>query len=649
MNEIKNSFYAWLTLFFVSLTTVYGQDVDLSGLKKTFDQEYKGYVQENITIPVKDVTNALLKIDNKSIVIDGYWVFKDPEDPKGTVLKEPIILSQPDDLTGQFVFALRAPGVSYVEVTEEGIKKTYRVQVFSRFKENDIEKELETAIIQFVGDPGLKVKILPPQSALVGANLTRSFGSETSSEILAPRGETNGNATGQLLSSSDFRPTIVLSGEVENELVADKALSMAGSYSTNIVNLLSIRNYLQVKIKVKVIRVDQTEDTTIGLQHRGATVTGADGQTKQGFGLGFTSSAPFFETVNGLPIFGDVAQPFGGGVGVRTNVNLAKINGKATLLQEPTLTVLNGQPAEFNVGSLVPFTTTTRDASGLITQSTIFNQIGVTLRVLPLVSEERTARPDAAGLIPITGITGTRTGVGTAASGGGAAIGGANNDLIRTIDDNGVLKMVVQPSIVNFGAVVDGSRTFDTNFVETRVAIRSGQSLVIGGLFSDSFRKDIESIPFVEKIPIIGELFKNRTNSKAKTELVFVLQPDVIGLKSWNNPSLHDTANSYEQDTQNMDVRLAEVEKILTEQNVKKSKAKPVRISASNVTPRTVTIMEPTASDFPPISLETSAPAPVMEPSGAPTSSSSSALTIRPEETAASPTVEAVKEEAQAQ
>jgi len=588
-----------VTLSAAEQTNIQPEGNDPRTQRKKYDQEVKGFVQENITIPVGDVNNSAVKIDNKAIVIDGYWEFKDPS---GTVLGQPIIVSQPADLTNQWVFALRAPGEAFVEITENGVKKIYRFEVFSRFRENSIEKELESAILEFVGDPGLKIKILPPQSALVGANLNRSFGDETSSEILAPRGETNSSATGQLLTSADFRPTIVLMGEVENELVADKALSMAGSYSTNIVNLMSVRNYLQVKIKVKVIKVDQSESSTIGIQHRGTQVFGADGLSKQGFGLGFTSAAPFFETVNGLPFFGDV---FGGAAGLQTNVNLAKINGKATLLQEPTLTVLNGQPAEFNVGSLIPFTTTSRDASGLITESVTFRQIGVTLRIMPLISEERGFRPSSEGTIPFSGITSVRTGVATAASsGGGTATGGGSNDLIRSIDENGVLKMIVSPSITNLGALIDNVRTFDTNRVETRVAIRSGQSLVIGGLFSDSFRKDMESVPFVEKIPIIGELFKNRTNTKIKSELIFVLQPTVLGLKTWGTPKAGEDAASYEEDLQNQQLNLSETEKMLVDGNLRQNKSKPVRISAATVTPRSVTIMEKAPADFPPISAD---------------------------------------------
>lgn len=617
----------------VEAPTVQSQDFDPRTEKKKFDQQIKGFVQENVSIPVNDVNSASVKIDNKAIVIDGYWEFKDPS---GLVLKEPVIVSQPAELNGQFVFALRAPGTSYVEIMEDGVKKVYRVEVFSRFKENSIEKELETAILEFVGDPGLKIKILPPQSALVGANLNRSFGNETSSEILAPRGETNSSATGQLLTSADFRPTIVLMGELENELVADKAVSIAGSYTTNVVNLTSIRNYLQVKIKVKVIKVDQTEDTTIGINYRNNDITRVDGTSGTGFGLGFTSAAPFFETVgsSSLPIFGNPVIP-----NITANVNLSKINGKATLLQEPTLTVLNGQPAEFNVGSLVPFSTTFRDASGLITTTTEFRQIGVTLRILPLVAEERTARTSVEGTIPFSGQTHVRTGVSTSPSGGGGeggSIGGSANDLIRTIDENGVLKMVVQPSITNFGAIVGGQQTFDTNQVETRVAIRSGQSLVIGGLFTDSMRKDMEAVPFVEKIPIIGELFKNRSNAKSKSELIFVLQPEVLGLKTWARDPIMDNAPSYETDTQNYSIVSPDIEKTLVDAKVRQSKAKPVRISAGNVTPRTVSIIERAPADFPPIATEKLAPA---------DKTPSTTLSIRPEESSeATPNIELAPE-----
>lgn len=580
-----------LLLFVATSLDSFAQDAGSPAiLKKIVAEELKGFPQENITIPVTDASTARVRIDNKNVAIDGYWEFKDDA---GTVLAKPIIKSQPIDLNDQMVFALRSVGRVKISITEGTETKFYALEVAARFAENSIEKEVEAAIMDFVGDPGLRVRMMPPQSALVGANMSRSFGSETASEILAPRGETAGTATGASLSADDFRSTIILSGSLENELVSDKALNVAYAYSNNIVNLTSIRNYLQMKIRVKVISVEHTEDSNIGIQYRSANNPGTvDGVN--GFGMGFRSSAPFFEVVNGLPIFGGPINAAGGDI--RADVNLGKITGKAVLLQEPTLTVLNGQPAEFNVGASIPVTTTTVVPPSTTPITTvIFRQIGVTLKILPLTSyEQEIYRPNVDNSISLVTQSVPESGI----------MGGPRRrqETVRTIDENGVMKMLIQPSISSLGAIVAGQPSFNTNYVETRVAMKTGQSLVIGGLFDDQTKKNLETIPFIEKIPIIGELFKNRTTENTKKELVFVLEPEVLGLNAGGNTDF-GLSKPLEDDINQRKIGITEVEKMLVDGGSRKPASKPVRISAASVTPRSVSLIEKAPTDFPPVDM----------------------------------------------
>ncbi|MDD5260637.1 MAG: hypothetical protein PHD76_02210 [Methylacidiphilales bacterium] len=536
--------------------------------KASFDGEFSGYVQENITIPVNDFRTAVVKIDNKAVAIDGYWEFKDEA---GQVLKTPVILSQPADITAQMVVALRSPGEAIVTVTEDGKTKHYKINSNARFKANSIEKEVEEAIRIFVNDPGLKVRVLPPQASLVGANLSRAFGDDTASDIVAPRGQTAGNAASSLLGADDFRPTIILEGEVENDIVVTKAVNIAHAYTKNLVNLLSVRNPLQVKIAVKVVEVTHNMDSHIGLQHRSAAskvdAAASGGGSTAGFALGFSSAAPFFETGgNGnIPIFGANLP-----TNINTTVNLSELNATATLLQEPTLTVLNGQPAMFLVGQTVSVPTSVSfDANHNPIQSFAQQNIGIELLVNPLVKEEETYRPDAAGLIPWGNITQQEN------KQPRSNPGPSFNQVTNTISENGIVQLGVQPSISSLGPDVNGVSSFNRNAVETRVAIKHGESLVIGGLFDDQTRKNLESIPFISKIPILGELFKDRSKDKKRNELIFVLTPTILGLKDLDN------AKDYNPRSQTM-------RDILTDEGVLPMVAKPTRISAAEVLPRTL-------------------------------------------------------------
>ena len=64
------------------------------------------------------------------------------------------------------------------------------------------------------------------------------------------------------------------------------------------------------------------------------------------------------------------------------------------------------------------------------------------------------------------------------------------------------------------------SRTADTT-----VRMRDGETLVIGGLINEEEQKRLQKVPFLSNIPLLGELFKNRTTSKTKTEVIMILTP----------------------------------------------------------------------------------------------------------------------------
>ncbi|MBR2183078.1 MAG: hypothetical protein IJ858_06615, partial [Acidaminococcaceae bacterium] len=53
----------------------------------------------------------------------------------------------------------------------------------------------------------------------------------------------------------------------------------------------------------------------------------------------------------------------------------------------------------------------------------------------------------------------------------------------------------------------------------------NGETLVIGGLISEEEQKQLQQIPLLAKIPVLGELFKNRYRSKSKTEVLMLLTP----------------------------------------------------------------------------------------------------------------------------
>lgn len=548
---------------------LHGQDqeeaVPRSGSGRT-NGVISGYIQENKFIPVKDFSSATVKIDNKQVVIDGYWEFKDDT---GRVLDDPIILSQPPEVNDRLILALRTPGRSIISVTEGGTTKEYQIVVQSRVKQAEAEKAIEEAIKEFVGDPGLQVRVLPPQSTIVGNNFTNAFGEEAVANAFAPSTSTGtgtaaSSAAGRgLVSAEDFRPTIVMDGEVQNDIVRNKALAIAYAYSPNVLDTISVKQPLQVRLHVQILAVTQTNGSEAGFQWR---TSADDDRLRLRFALSnFTSQAPFNLSLPTDFPPNNASAP-NSSLQVESNslqatLNLMKQEGLVEILQEPVLTVLSGQAAEVVVGQEFPIITTTVN-DGVFTQTVEYRPVGVILRINPFADEESGYRPavDGGGIpwqtrhiyernqsdeVPVPRMP------------------------VNTVYKNGYIRLAIQPvvSSIDLANQINGFPVITLSRIETRVALKHNESLVLGGLFSDDMNKSLEAIPFVEKIPVLGELFKNRASDNSKRELVFVLTPEVIGLGD-------------ETRFEDKEPRLARVGERLEELGVRQPKAKPTRVSA---------------------------------------------------------------------
>ncbi|MBS1702585.1 MAG: type II secretion system protein GspD [Armatimonadetes bacterium] len=63
---------------------------------------------------------------------------------------------------------------------------------------------------------------------------------------------------------------------------------------------------------------------------------------------------------------------------------------------------------------------------------------------------------------------------------------------------------------------------------DTTVIVKSGETIVLGGLIRDSDVKTIQEVPFLSKLPIIGELFKRRTSSHSRTDIIVSITPHMV-------------------------------------------------------------------------------------------------------------------------
>jgi type IV pilus assembly protein PilQ len=68
----------------------------------------------------------------------------------------------------------------------------------------------------------------------------------------------------------------------------------------------------------------------------------------------------------------------------------------------------------------------------------------------------------------------------------------------------------------------------DTKHVKTQVLVENGGTVVIGGIFTQTEREDINKVPLLGDVPYVGALFRNTTKVNNKTELLIFLTPKVV-------------------------------------------------------------------------------------------------------------------------
>jgi type IV pilus assembly protein PilQ len=108
------------------------------------------------------------------------------------------------------------------------------------------------------------------------------------------------------------------------------------------------------------------------------------------------------------------------------------------------------------------------------------------------------------------------------------------------------LKLEVTPQITPEGNVIldvdvnkdsvgrntSAGFAIDTKHVRTQVLVENGGTVVIGGIFTQTEQDNVTKVPFLGDIPYLGNLFKTRSRSTAKTELLVFITPKVINDRS---------------------------------------------------------------------------------------------------------------------
>jgi general secretion pathway protein D len=196
-------------------------------------------------------------------------------------------------------------------------------------------------------------------------------------------------------------------------------------------------------------------------------------------------------------------------------VQLLDSFGDVKVLSSPKLSVMNNQTATLKVVdnkvyftvSVTPGTTsTTGTTQPTFTTTPIPVAVGFTMNVTPEINDTDyvtiNVRPT------ITRIIGY--------------VNDPNPSLANPCGFN------ITTGSCSITAVINKVPEIRTREMESIIRVSSGQIAVLGGLMQDEINNLSDGIPVVDEIPVVGNLFKNRNDTKTKTELVIFLRPVVI-------------------------------------------------------------------------------------------------------------------------
>ena len=95
-----------------------------------------------------------------------------------------------------------------------------------------------------------------------------------------------------------------------------------------------------------------------------------------------------------------------------------------------------------------------------------------------------------------------------------------------TPDDKIIMDLEVKKDKV--GTVIDNVPSIDTQRVTTQVLVANGETAVLGGIFEQTDRQDVDKVPFFGDLPVIGYAFKRKITQSDKTELLIFITPKIM-------------------------------------------------------------------------------------------------------------------------
>lgn len=267
---------------------------------------------------------------------------------------------------------------------------------------------------------------------------------------------------------------VVLSGEVDpdNQTLFDQIIIPFGQDIMDLTKEEKVKDLIQLDLQITEL------NTTL------SKALGIDWSAGSGEGIALTYSETLPPNLDG-----NIADFFRIGDFRRTNAMTAAVDallseGKARVLSKPSVVVVSGEEASFLVGGEIPIRTTTT-TDGSVQENVSFKDYGVSMGVTPKIDKT-------------TGL--------------------------EKID----LTLDIEVSDIDDSNSVGDDVAFSTRSASTHLLLDDGQTIVMAGLIKNNNSENINKVPFLGDIPVVGLIFKHKSTPEKETELVISMTSTIL-------------------------------------------------------------------------------------------------------------------------
>jgi len=285
------------------------------------------------------------------------------------------------------------------------------------------------------------------------------------------------------------KDVVMLSGHISSATVADKILEVVKNATPKVTSLMEVPlpPHAQILLQVKFADVNRQRLNQLGfnfLSLPGSKNIGTI-STQQFAPPQLTTSTSGPGSNIGLSDLLNIFI-FRPDIDFAATIKALQSDNILQILAEPNLMTMSGKEASFLAGGEFPYPVLQSSAGGAAAITIQFKEFGIRIGFTP------------------------------------------------TLNSDGIIHLKVKPEVSSLdfsnGLIIQGFSipALATNRVESEMDLRDGQSFAIAGLLDNRVTEQLQKIPGIGDIPVLGKLFQSRSVTKSKNELLIVVTPRIV-------------------------------------------------------------------------------------------------------------------------